>query len=101
MTCINMSSIDKGEGSTKKNRENSEILQQNQCHYLRGRILKSNILSNKVLPFHNGTSTTEGPSPYYPRRLQKWQQKKKSFFDTYPLIQMTKKEQNEHFWLTH
>ena len=57
-------------------------------HYLRGRILKSNILSNKVLPFHNGTSTTEGPSPYHPRRLKKKPTNKNVFFHTYPLIQM-------------
>lgn len=39
-------------------------------HYLRGRILKSDILSNEILSFHNGTSTTKCPSSNHPSWLK-------------------------------
>ena len=53
---------------------NKYVLNLVDTYYLRGRILKGNILSNKVPPFHNDGATTKGSSPYHPSILQRKQQ---------------------------
>lgn len=49
---------------------NKYVLNLVDTYYLRGRILKGNILSNKVPPFHNDGATTKDSSPYHLSILQ-------------------------------